>query len=98
MFNANEQRAKRQGGFMSAVEGFSTMCAGVAAFFLAPEIYSRTIGFVVNFTAERYGPELANVMPLIWFVVVSLMTFFISSATLRTAIVAGGLAIAIRFV
>lgn len=98
MINSNEQRGKRQSVFMGAVEGLATLSAGVAAFFLTPEIHSRSVGFVVSFTSNRYGPELADFMPLIWFAVVGLMTFFVSRATLATAIVAGGLALATRFV
>ncbi len=83
---------------MSSVEGLANTMALIAAFFLTPEIYFRTVNWVAGFTAARYGADLVDIVAFVWFVAVALLTFFTARATLATAIVAAGLAVATKFV
>ena len=99
MFNPNDQRSRQRSAFMSAVEGFATVSAAIAAFLLTPELHMRTVGFITRIAAERYGAgEFTEFVSFVWFVAMGLLTFFAARATLATAIVAGGLALATRFV
>lgn len=98
MLNRSQHKEKRQQVFMNSVEGFANVMAFIAAFFLTPEIFVRTIGFVSSYTAHRYGADLVDFVGFVWFVAVALLTFFMARATVTTAIVAAGLAIATKFV
>lgn len=98
MFNPHDQRQKRQQVFMSSVEALANILAFVAAFFATPEVFARTVGWVVSYTASRYGPGFEDVTALGWFAVTGLLIFFGARATISTAIVAAGLAVAVRFV
>ena len=100
MRNANDHRQKRQDVFMQSIEWTANILAFVAAFLLTPEIYARTVGWVVSYTASRYGMagDALDLVSFVWFVTMALLTFFVSRATLTTAIVAAGLAAATRFI
>ncbi|MBU1210180.1 MAG: hypothetical protein KJ587_02785 [Alphaproteobacteria bacterium] len=98
MFNSNEQRGKRQKVFMSSVEALANILAFVAAFFATPEVFGRTVGWVVTYTAARYGTGFEDFTAFGWFAVTGLLIFFGARATISTAIVAAGLAVAVRFV
>lgn len=99
MFNPNDQRNRQRGAFMSAVEGFATVSAGIAAFLLTPELHLRSVGFITRIATDRYGAgEYTDLVSLAWFVAMGFLTFFAARATLATAIVAGGLSLATRFV
>ena len=100
MRNANEHRQKRQDVFMQSIEWTANILAFVAAFLLTPEIYARTVHWVVSYTASRYGVtgDALDLVSFVWFVTMALLTFFVSRATLATAIVAAGLAAATRFI
>lgn len=98
MFNSNDQREKRQKVFMSSVEALANILAFIAAFLLTPEAYARSVAWVVQYTASRYGPGLEGAVAVVWFGTTALLLFFSARATIATAIVAAGLAIALRFV
>jgi len=97
-FNQNDQRQKRQQVFMSSVEALANILAFATAFLLTPEVYARTVEWVVSFTASRYGAGFEDLTAFAHFVIVALVIFFTARATLATAIVAAGLAFAVRFV
>ena len=100
MRNTNDHRQKRQDVFMQSVEWTANILAFVAAFLLTPELYARTVTWVVNYTASRYGVagDALDLVSFVWFVTMALLTFFVSRATLATAIVAAGLAAATKFI
>ncbi|CFX24150.1 conserved protein of unknown function [Candidatus Filomicrobium marinum] len=97
-FNPHDHHQKRQQVFMSSVEWLANLFALLVAFFLTPEIYVRTVDWIVGFTASRYGTGFEDLTSFAWFAVSGLLVFFTARATLATAIVAGGLALATRFV
>lgn len=97
-FNPHDHHGKRQQVFMSSVEWLANLFALLATFFLTPEIHGRTVDWIVNYTASRYGAGFEDLTSFGWFVMTGLLVFFTARATLATAIVAGGLALATRFV
>jgi hypothetical protein len=98
VFKAKDHQEKRQQVFMSSVEALANLFALLATFFLTPEIYAGTAAWIVNYTASRYGAGFEDLTSFGWFVMTGLLVFFTARATLATAIVAGGLALATRFV
>jgi len=97
-FNPQDQREKRQQVFMSSVEWLANILAFATAFLLTPEAYARTVNWVVRFTTTRYGAGFEDLTAFAHFVIVGLVIFFLARATLATAIVAAGLAFAVRYV
>ena len=98
MFNPNDHANKSKSVFMNSVEALANLSAFLAAFFLAPDVFMRTRDFVVAYTQQRYGHGFEDIVSLTWFVVVTLLVFFGARATIATAIVAGGLTVATRFI
>lgn len=83
---------------MSSVEWLANLFALLVTFFLTPEIYARTASWIVAYTARSYGAGFEELTSIVWFAMTALLVFFTARATLATAIVAGGLALATRFV
>lgn len=98
MFNPKDHQGKRQQVFMSSVEALANLFALLATFLLTPEIYARTDHWIIAYTASRYGAGFEEFTSIVWFAMTGLLVFFTARATLATAIVAGGLALATRFV
>lgn len=97
-FNPYDQQQKRQAEFVKSVEWLAILLAIMAAFLLTPEVYARTVAWIVAYTASRYGAGFEDLTRFVWFVMTALLIFFGARATLATAIVAGAVAIATRFV
>lgn len=98
MFNPQDQRGKRQQVFVSSIEALANILAFMTAFLVTPEIHTRTVGWVVSYASLRYGPGFEDLITFGWFVATALLVFFGARATLATAIIAAGVAFAIRFV
>ena len=83
--------------FMGSMHGLANVLALVAAFFGTPMVHGRTSAWVQDFVARHYGHGLADLTAFAWFVICALLIFFIARASIGTALVFGGLAIATRF-
>ncbi|WP_019962317.1 hypothetical protein [Woodsholea maritima] len=83
--------------FMKSVEGLANVLALIATYLGTPPLHRATSGFIQRYTAENYGEMLADPASFVWFCLVAASVFFISRATLSTAIVMGGLMLASRF-
>ncbi|WP_072378272.1 hypothetical protein [Hyphomicrobium sp. NDB2Meth4] len=83
---------------MSAVEWLAILLAIMTAFLLTPEVYARTVNWIVAYTASRYGAGFEDLTRFAWFVMTALLIFFGARATLATAIVGAGLALATRLI
>jgi len=95
-----QQQNQNQAGrsiFMSSVTGLANVIAVVVAFFATPVAYQRTVGWVQSFTANHYGYGFEDITAFIWWLIVALLIFFFARASISTALVMGGLAIAARF-
>ncbi|MBN9890163.1 hypothetical protein [Salipiger abyssi] len=94
--NSNHAAAGRN-LFMSSVTGFANTVALVVTFFGAPMLYQRSLGFVQSTTYQIYGAGWADFVSLAWFLICTSLVFFISRASIGTALIFGGLAIVTRF-
>jgi uncharacterized membrane protein len=100
MQNWQQQHHQSQAGrsiFMSSVIGLSNVIAVVVAFFATPVAYERTVGWVQRFTASHYGYGFEDITAFVWWLIVALLIFFSARASISTALVMGGLAVAARF-
>lgn len=84
--------------FMSSVQGLANTLAVVTTFMGAPPLYSKTIVWMQGFTANHYGYGFEDLTAFGWGVVCACLVFFISRASISTALVMGGLALASRFI
>ena len=83
--------------FTGSVEGLANTVAAAAAFFGTPPAYNASITWVQEFAYRHYGAGLGDFVQIGWFVIVACAVFFIVRASLATAMVMGGLALAARF-
>lgn len=83
--------------FMSSVTGLANVLALVAAFLGGPTLYYATAPYVLELTYQTYGGEIIGLTKLVWFGLSYLLIFFVSRATIGTALIFGGLAIVTRF-
>lgn len=94
--NSNHAAAGRN-LFMSSVTGLANTVAVVVTFFGAPMLYERSVGFVQNTTYQVYGAGWADFVGVAWFLICVSLVFFISRASVGTALIFGGLALVTRF-
>ncbi len=83
--------------FLSSIYGLATTLAWVSAFLGGPWLWLHTNTFVRDMTYQTYGPDLVGLASLAWYGLCYLIVFFVSRATIGTAIVTCGLAVATRF-
>ncbi|MEW4467386.1 hypothetical protein AB1K62_06120 [Parasphingorhabdus sp. JC815] len=83
--------------FMSSIQGLANTLALLVTFLGAPPLYSKSIGWVQAFAVRHYGYGFEDVTALVWGGVCAALVFFISRASISTALVMGGLALATRF-
>lgn len=83
--------------FMSSVHGLANTGAVAASFFLTPLFYSETVDWIRSFSIQHYGTGWDDLVGFAWFILVAFLTFFIARASLGTLLIAGGLALATRF-
>lgn len=95
MKNASHAQAG-QNLFMSSVTGLANVLAVMASFFGAPTLYGYSAPFVQQMTYQSYGPDIATLAMLVWWIISYLLVFYIARATVGTALIFGGLAIVTR--
>lgn len=83
--------------FMSSVNGLGNVLAFIVTFLATPPTYSATVFWVQDFTANHYGAGYEDLIAVAWGVMCGAFIFFLSRATIATALTMGGLAIATRF-
>ena len=83
--------------FMSSIHGLANTLAVVVTFLGTPALYGRTIGWVQSYTASNYGYGMHDFVGLAWGCACAALVFFVSRASISTALVMGGLALATRF-
>ncbi len=96
MFDNAKHKAAGQSIFMSSVTGLANTLAVVTTFLGAPPLYGKTVSWVQEFTTKYYGYGFDDMTAFIWGVVCASLVFFISRASISTALVMGGLALATR--
>ncbi|KCZ61425.1 hypothetical protein [Hyphomonas atlantica] len=96
MLTNEKHKAAGQSIFMGSVVGLANTLAAVATFIGAPPLYGRTVEIVQDFTSNNYGHGYQDVTAFAWGVVCAALVFFVSRASISTALVMGGLALASR--
>lgn len=94
-FNKDKSEAAKS-MFTSSVKGFANVAAVGVTFVTTPLVFELTKGWVHGFTARNYGPEWTDVTGPAWFVILAAANFFGARASLATALVFGGFALAAR--
>ena len=91
---------KNAGGeiFMSSMKGLANILALVATFLGTGPIFTATKGWIYAFGVSHYGEASADLVTMLWGVIVAALIFFISRATLATAIMFGAVAVMMRLV
>ena len=82
--------------FMSSVTGLANTLAVIVTFLCAPLLYGRTVGWIQGFVTNNYGYGWSDITAVLWALVTACLVFFISRASISTALVFGGLALATR--
>ena len=85
-----------QSTFISSVKGMANTLAVAVTFFTVPILFRSTSDWVRAFTVSQYGPDWTDLVLIGWFVICVLFVFFVSRASLSTALIMGGLALAAR--
>lgn len=100
MRDVRQDRFKQAGHgiFMQSVEWLANLVAVIIALFATPELHARTIGFVQHFVRGNYASGFDGAVDLSWWLLCWLLVFCITRMTVSTAIVVGGLTIAMRFI
>lgn len=76
--------------------GLANSLAVLITFLAVPELYARTIDWVSNYTATRYGAEFIPLCELGWFVILGCIVFFTARAGTAALIISGGMALAMK--
>lgn len=82
--------------FMGSVNGLGNVLAFVVTFLATPPAYSSSIMWVRTYTAHHYGYGYEDITALAWGAVCACLIFFLSRATIATALTMGGLALATK--
>ncbi len=83
--------------FMSSIQGLANTLALIITLLGAPPLYSNTIGWVQVFVVRHYGYGMESLTVIVWGGASAALVFFISRASISTALVMGGIALATRF-
>ena len=97
MLQNNSQREAGRSIFMSSIQGVATTVALAATVVGAPVIYNFSIDWEQSFTARQYGYGLEDIAAVVWGGTCASIVFFVARASVGTALVMGGLAVATRF-
>lgn len=98
MFHQQSKYAQAsQNIFMNSMMGLANVLAIIITLFGAPPLYTRTIGWVQGVVATHYGYGFGDLVSLGWAVLCGCLVFFISRASIGTALVMGAVVLATRF-
>lgn len=96
MMNPNH-KAAGQNIMMSSAIGLANVCGAAAAFIGGPQVYKYTAPYVEELTYQTYGAAMISFASIAWYIICFLLVFYISRATIGTALVFGALALVTRF-
>lgn len=82
----------------SSMIGLANSLAVLITFLAVPELYGRTINWISNYTATRYGAEFLPVCEIAWFGILGCIVFFTARAGTAALIVSGGAALALKLI
>ena len=82
--------------FMGSINGLGNVLAFIVTFLATPPAYSSTIYWVQDYTTGHYGYGFEDITAVVWGGICAALIFFLSRATIATALTMGGLALATR--
>lgn len=82
--------------FMSSMVGLANVLAVIITFICAPLLYNKTEPWMQNYVYVQYGAGLSDLVSFIWFIITILLIFFVSRASVATALIMGAMAFAMR--
>lgn len=85
--------------FTSSIHLLANVAAVAAAFILTGPIFDSTIEWIQDFSARQYGSgeNIQSIISFVWFGLIGLGTFAFCRATVSTAFIMFGTAVAARF-
>jgi len=95
----NPQQQYNQAGygvFMETLIWLSNLLAIIITFFATPEVYNRTVDFVIHFTAQNYGMGFDEYVSFFWWLITAGVIFCIVRMSVSTLFVMGGLTLAAK--
>lgn len=97
MFKNPNHAAAGQNIVMSSAIGLANVCGAAAAFIGGPQLYKYSAPYVQDITYQTYGDAMIGIALLAWYIICFLLVFYISRATLGTALIFGAMALVTRF-
>lgn len=80
----------------ASIEALTNVLAFGAAFFGGPELYMRTLSFVLRFAETRYGGGFEGLVQFIWFLTTFAFVFFSARIAFAFALIAFSGSLALR--
>ena len=93
----NNHQSAANSVFMQTVEWLANVVALIIAWFATPFIHARSVDWVLAFNRQHYAPGFDEPVYYAWWIAVYFTTFCIARMSVSTLMVAGGLALAVRF-
>lgn len=97
MFGLDKHKQAGQNIFMSSMQGLANVLAIAVTFIATGPIYSSTEEFVTEFAESHYGYGNTDLVTSAYGLILALAIFFLSRATLATALMFGAVAVMMRF-
>lgn len=92
----NGSNDQGKGLWQSAMDGLALWTAILVTFLAVPELYARTVAWIANYTATRYGAEFVPLCEVAWFVILGFIVFHGAQAGTAALILSGGMAVAMK--
>jgi hypothetical protein len=97
MFNNDPQRDQNRTVFTSALNGFATTVAAMAAVIGGPLLYQYTGPYVIALAQRSYPPEFVNLTAVAFQLACYPFVFFAARASIGVALMVAGSYVALRF-
>ncbi len=79
-----------------SIKWLTNVLAFGAAFFGGPEIYMRSLPFVLRFAESRYGPGFEGLVQFVWFALTLAFVFFSTRIAFAFALITLSGSVALR--
>lgn len=73
--------------FTRTIERLADVLACIAAFFGGPELYMRSLPFVLHFAETRYGPGFEGLAQFVWLLLTLALVFFTARLVLALVLI-----------
>jgi hypothetical protein len=94
--NRHGSRETGESLWQRAINGLALWFAVLITFLAVPELYARTVAWISNYCATRYGAEFVPACEVAWFVILGFIVFHAAQASTAALILSGGMALAMK--